>query len=185
MKEIIFWGVVGSLVLSNGLLVFSIVNPKRRFWPPPEPPSWRYEFTRFTGVLGPLAIFGALVLGVLDWDRFALHHWSRFAVGGCLFVPGGAFAFWGYIGLGVHASRGLGGELIATGAYRYSRNPQYVGTIAGLLGYALVCNSALTLIAWVLWSPWFLLAPFAEEPWLREHLGAPYEEYAAKVPRYL
>ncbi len=141
--------------------------------------------TRFTGVLGPLSILGALVLGVLDWNSFILDHPVRFALGAALAAPGGAFALWGFLGLGVHASQGFAGELTATGAYRYSRNPQYVGTIVGLLGYVLICNSVLTLIVWVLWSVWFVLAPLAEEPWLREQLGAGYREYAAKVPRFL
>ena len=87
--------------------------------------------------------------------------------------------------MGVTASQGFGGPLLVSGAYRYSRNPQYVGTVAGLLGYGVLCNSALTLVAVLLSSSWYLLAPFAEEPWLRERLGAPYEEYAASVRRYL
>jgi protein-S-isoprenylcysteine O-methyltransferase Ste14 len=57
--------------------------------------------------------------------------------------------------------------------------------VAALLGYGLVCNSTLTLIAAALWSSWYLLAPFAEEPWLREHLGTRFTEYAARVRRYL
>ena len=110
---------------------------------------------------------------------------SRFLFGGVLFACGGGFAIWGFLGLGVRASQGHQDGLVATGAYRYSRNPQYVGTIMGLLGYAVACNSALTLVTWALWSAWFLMAPFAEEPWLREQLGPPYDEYAAKVPRFI
>lgn len=101
------------------------------------------------------------------------------------FLAGGAFALWGFFGLGVTASQGLGGPLLARGAYRYSRNPQYVGTVAVLLGYAVICNSSLTLVAVLPWSAWYLLAPLAEEPWLHERLGAPYAEYAATVRRYL
>jgi protein-S-isoprenylcysteine O-methyltransferase Ste14 len=54
-----------------------------------------------------------------------------------------------------------------------------------MLGYAIISNSTLTLIAWSLWSTWFVLAPFAEEPWLRERFGARYEAYAARIPRFL
>ena len=185
MTALLFWAVVASLVVSNGMLVYSILRPEQRFWPPPDPPSRRRGLTRFTWVLGPFAIVGVLVLGVLDWDGFVLHHWSRFVVGACLMAPGSAFALWGYFGLGVHASQGNLGTLIASGAYRYSRNPQYLGTIVGLLGWVLISNSALTLVGWLLWTMWFLLAPFAEEPWLRERLGASYEAYAARVPRFL
>ena len=185
MREVVFWALVGSLLLSNALLVLSIARPDLRFWPPPEQSSWRYQFTRINSLLGPLVVVGVLVLGLLDWDSAAISHSSRFLVGGLLFACGNAFALWGYFGLGVRASQGHQEGLVAAGAYRYSRNPQYVGTIVGLLGYAVACNSALTFVTWALWSAWFIMAPFAEEPWLREQLGAPYDEYAAKVPRFI
>ncbi len=185
MREIVFWAVIGSLLLSNALLIFSIARPELRFWPPPDRSSWRYQFTRVTGVLGPLTLVGVLVLGVLDWDSAVFRHSGRFLFGGVLFSCGGGFAVWGYLGLGVRASQGRQEGLVAAGAYRYSRNPQYVGTIVCLLGYAIACNSGLTLVTWALWSAWFVMAPFAEEPWLREQLGAPYDEYAAKVPRFI
>ncbi len=54
-----------------------------------------------------------------------------------------------------------------------------------LLGYGLLWNSTLALVAMLFWSSWYLLAPFAEEPWLRERLGDPFESYAAQVRRYL
>ncbi len=185
MREIIFWSVLASLLVCDSLLLVSIARPDLRFWPPPDRPSWRHEVTRITGVVGPLSIVGVLLLGALDWDSFGWRHWSRFVVGGSLFACGGAFALWGFFGLGVRASQGLGGPLLASGAYRYSRNPQYVGAVGGLFGYGLICNSALTLVAWTLWSSWYLLAPFAEEPWLRERLGAPYAAYASRVRRFI
>ena len=185
MREIIFWAVVGGLLLSNSLLVLSIARPELRFWPPPDPSTWRYQFTRVTGVLGPLTVVGVLAVGLLDLDSAVFSHSGRFVVGGVLFACGSGFALWGYLGLGVRASQGHQEGLVAAGAYRYSRNPQYVGTIVGLFGYALVCNSALAFVTWLLWSAWFVMAPFAEEPWLREQLGAPYDEYAARVPRFI
>jgi protein-S-isoprenylcysteine O-methyltransferase Ste14 len=87
--------------------------------------------------------------------------------------------------LGPHASEGLGGDLVANGPYRYSRNPQYVGTVAVLIGYATFSNSALALIAAVLASCWFVALPCAEEPWLRDRFGTAFEEYATRVPRFL
>jgi protein-S-isoprenylcysteine O-methyltransferase Ste14 len=32
---------------------------------------------------------------------------------------------------------------------------------------------------------WFLLAPLAEEPWLREEYGGEYESYCETVPRFI
>ena len=185
MREIVFWVVVVGLVFSNAQLVLSIARPELRLWPPPEASSRRYRIAQLNLVLGPLTVVGAFALGVLDWNSFVVLHPGRFVVGGALFACGGGFALWGYLGLGARASQGRQEGLVASGAYRYSRNPQYVGTIACLLGYATVCNSSLTLVTWALWSAWFVMAPFAEEPWLREQLGASYDEYAARVPRFI
>jgi protein-S-isoprenylcysteine O-methyltransferase Ste14 len=184
-RQIVFWGVLGGAAVYDVLLVISIVKPRFRFWPPPPRSSWRYEVTQVTGVLGPLSLVGLLALGVLDWDSFVWRHWSRFVVGGLLFLLGGTFGLWAFLGLGVMASQGFEAPLLVGGAYRYSRNPQYVGAVAGLLGYGLICNSTLTLTALLLWSSWYVLAPFAEEPWLRDRLGGAYAEYAANVRRYL
>jgi protein-S-isoprenylcysteine O-methyltransferase Ste14 len=184
-KAIIFWMVLGGAAISDGLLLMSIARPSLRFWPLPPKASWRHAVMRWVGPLTPLSLIGIMALGVLDWDTFAWRHWSRFVAGGLLFASGGAFALWGALGLGLAASQGHGGPLVARGAYRRSRNPQYVGTIAVMLGYSLICNSSLGLAATLLWTSWYLLAPFAEEPWLREHLGDSFEAYAARVRRYL
>jgi protein-S-isoprenylcysteine O-methyltransferase Ste14 len=152
-----------------------------RVWPPPRRDSWQYFYN---GVMSFTGLLGVVALGIIDWNSFALHHWVRFLVGGLLMACR-FFALWGYLTIGAHASRGLGGDLVTTGPYRYSRNPQYVGTIPAVLGYAIICNSILALITALLVSGWFVLVPFAEESWCREHLGAAYEEYAAKVPRFV
>ena len=78
MRDVVFWAVVGSLLLSNALLVLSIARPDLRFWPPPDPSSWRYQFSRINSLLGPLAVVGVLVLGVLDWDSAMISHSGRF-----------------------------------------------------------------------------------------------------------
>jgi protein-S-isoprenylcysteine O-methyltransferase Ste14 len=186
MRAPLFWALVASLTLSNALLILSIVRPDLRFWPPPDPPSRRHRYARVNAVLGPLTVVGFFALGVLDWNEGPLleRPWVR-ALGAPLFGFGGAFALWGYFGLGVQPSQGHHEGLVASGAFRYSRNPQYVGTILCLLGYALISNSTFALLVWLFWSAWFLMAPFAEEPWLRAHLGAPYDAYVARVPRFL
>ena len=98
---------------------------------------------------------------------------------------GAAFGLWGYVRLGASASQGGGASLEVSGPYRYSRNPQYVGAIGVLLGFALLCASELGLLAGAAVSIWFVTAPFAEEPWLRRHLGARYGEYLEAAPRFL
>ena len=181
MKNAVVWLTFPSLILMGASLVVTIARPEYRVWPPPRRASWQYWYTWVLTVLGML---GAAILGILDWNTSGLPQWLRVA-GGLLAVGGTAFALWGVRELGARATQGLGGELATTGPYRYSRNPQYVGDIALLLGFGLACNSAITLAAVALGSVWFALAPFAEEPWLRERLGSPYEEYARHAPRFL
>ncbi len=102
-----------------------------------------------------------------------------------LFVSGAVFGLWGYVQLGPAASQGALAPLEASGPYRFSRNPQYVGAIGVLLGFGLLCSSKLGLLAGAACSIWFLTAPFAEEPWLREQLGSRYNDYVLSVPRFL
>lgn len=185
MTNAVFWFCIGALSYLNALLVVSILLPRIRLWPPPDTNS-RFGFVaRVTRLLAPLTVCLAFALGLLDWNGSVLLERGRFVVGPILFLAGGGFALWGYFGLGIRASQGHHEGLVAAGAYRYSRNPQYVGTIVCLLGYAVLCGSGLTLAVSGLWSCWFVLAPFAEEPWLREQIGSPYDEYAQRVPRFL
>ena len=180
MKQVLFWVVLGAVLLNSATVVLSIARPHLRVWPPPRRNSWQYVYN---GVMSYTGLLGLVALGIIDWNSFALDGSIRLLAGGLL-MAGGCFALWGYLTLGWQASQGLGGELVTTGAYRYSRNPQYVGTIAAVLGYAIICNSALALVAAPLISAWFILVPFAEESWCRENLGAAYQAYAAKVPRF-
>ncbi len=100
-------------------------------------------------------------------------------------VAGIGLVYWGVRTLGIHASQGLGGELVREGPYRYTRNPQYVGEMSFITGYIILSNSLLVLITAMLGIIWFLLAPFTEEPWLREQFGIAYEDYVSNVPRFL
>ncbi len=181
MKQVLFAIVIASFMISAASLLLSILKPELRTWPPPSRNSWQFLYH---GIINYTGLFGLLVLGLFDWNSFIIDLWARYVIGGLLVVSGGAFSLWGFITLGVHASQGLGGELVRNGPYRFSRNPQYVGMVPVFFGYAILCNSELALIVGLLASACFLLTPFAEEPWLRDWLGASYEEYAAKVPRY-
>ena len=189
MIEAIFWGVVAFHSVSLASHVFSILRPALRVWPPAEPGERGFRIRTIVARLNFLCLFpsalGFFALAVLDAGSFVFDHPARFVVGGLAIAAGGAFALWGYLGLGVRTSQGHLGELATTGAYRYSRNPQYVGTVAALLGVAAISNSILCGAVGLLWAVGFLLMPFAEEPWLRAKLGEPYERYAKRTPRYL
>ena len=76
--------------------------------------------------------------------------------------------------------------LVTSGAYRWSRNPMYTGLAIVYLGGALLAGS------WwpVLLAPLVLLAVARlviapEERYLAERFGASYDEYRARVRRWL
>jgi protein-S-isoprenylcysteine O-methyltransferase Ste14 len=181
VTQTLFWAVLAAISPNLATIALSIARPDLRVWPPPRRDSWQFVYN---GVVTFTSLLGFLALGILDGNSFGLQGSVRWVVGGLLMACG-FFALWGYLTLGAHASRGLGEELVTTGPYRYSRNPQYVGTIPAILGYAILCNSSLALVVSLPLMASFVLVPFAEESWCRENLGDAYEKYAAKVPRFL
>jgi protein-S-isoprenylcysteine O-methyltransferase Ste14 len=77
------------------------------------------------------------------------------------------------------------GKLTLAGPYRWSRNPQYLGWILFVLGFALTdwsywCGIALAVVAVSLH-----LLVLIEEEHLRSVFGEPYLEFIHRVPRYL
>lgn len=184
MTQALFWILVASVALSNVLLISSIAAPAWRFWPPPEGGAVRVRISELGGARMPLTTLGTFVLALLDWESLGTGSLVLRLLGAFAFAAGGAFALWGYLGLGPTASQGQYEGLVASGAYRWSRNPQYVGTILCMLGLATTCSSQLTFVVWGLWTAWFALAPFAEEPWMRERLGPAFDRYRQEVPRY-
>jgi protein-S-isoprenylcysteine O-methyltransferase Ste14 len=184
VTSLVFWTVLVAYALNGASVALSIVRPDLRIWPPPRSGRISWQFV-WNGILSYSGLLGVLVLGIIDWNSGIFDHWAHFVVGGVLMAAGGSFALWAFTTLGARASQGLGGALVRRGPYRYTRNPQYVGTIPVLVGYAILCNSTLALVAAVVASGWFILLPFAEEPWLRAQLGAAYDAYAAQVPRFL
>ena len=175
------------IVLIAGLmgvfgLILTLVFPKLRIWPPPSKGSWQFWYT---WLLTAIWVPGPIVIGILDWNTFLYDHWSRFVIGGLLASFGVFFILWGARTLGSQQSLGLKGRLLAKGPYQYTRNPQYVGDFLFFTGIILITNSFMALVAGILAILWFALAPFAEEPWLRQQFGEVYEQYCKKVPRFL
>ena len=76
------------------------------------------------------------------------------------------------------------GELTITGLYRWSRNPQYVGFMLFLFGFALTDWSAWCLAALLVQAVNLHLLVLIEEEHLRRSFGEPYLELCRSVPRY-
>jgi protein-S-isoprenylcysteine O-methyltransferase Ste14 len=141
----------------------------------------------------PVAIGSPLVVGGLATlargDPVDLGGW-RVPVGWALVL---AFAVWNGWSLWLFARHGTGllpGQateaMIEEGPYRLSRNPLYVGLLALYVGLALLVPTFWALVlfpAAVLLLLWGAIRP--EERFLHERFGATYDDYAARVRRWL
>ncbi|ESP88047.1 hypothetical protein K933_10864 [Candidatus Halobonum tyrrellensis G22] len=96
-----------------------------------------------------------------------------------------AFSLSALFELGWMESSGREGELRTDGIYEYTRNPQSVGFITFIVGTILAVNSSKLAVHGFLTALVYILFPFAEEPWLREHYGDEYEEYCEQTPRFV
>ena len=79
----------------------------------------------------------------------------------------------------------MGGRLVIKGAYQYTRNPQYIGDSLIIIGFVLLTNSWIVWVIGILALALNILAPFTEEPWLKERYGESYSEYKRRVPRFV
>jgi protein-S-isoprenylcysteine O-methyltransferase Ste14 len=107
--------------------------------------------------------------------------------GGALCVAGEALRLWGVAHIGA-VSRTRGdevGALVEGGPFGWSRNPLYVGNLALWAGVGLLAGRA--------WLAALVVGALAlhyrfvigwEETNLRARLGAPYDAYTARVPRW-
>jgi protein-S-isoprenylcysteine O-methyltransferase Ste14 len=141
----------------------------------------------------PVAVGGPLTLGLLvSWvqgDPLAAS--SVTALPGWLLVT--AFVVWNgwaLVTMARHRTALLPGAasttLIDSGPFARSRNPLYVGLLAGSAGVALLAGSLWALIAlpleWALLG-WGAVAP--EEHYLAAKFGGTYSDYTSRVRRWL
>jgi protein-S-isoprenylcysteine O-methyltransferase Ste14 len=77
-------------------------------------------------------------------------------------------------------------ELVASGPYRYVRNPIYVGALLIFLGHFLWFGYwALLTYAMLAFIGVHLFVLLYEEPNLKRRFGTSYEEYLKRVPRWI
>lgn len=178
---IFVFGMLSGLVLICALS-WSMLFPSRRIWPPKT----------FNSVI-PMAAWGltlavyasAIGLGILDWGGRNMPFLLQWILGPLLIFAGNLAAWRGAFAIGLQTTSGAKGDLVTSGLYRYSRNPQYVADIAIFLGIGLLFSSfwvwpvvAVGIIA-------LAFAPLAEEPWLRAQYGSDYGDYFAVTRRFL
>ena len=151
----------------------------------------RWEYRKH----GKLTLMGLLLLCVMLFiPNLMLEYATRYR------MPG---TFLGYIGV-VSGLAGLAillwgmkhfrsipkmlcldtGDLTVSGPYRWSRNPQYVGWVLFLLGFALIDWSLWCLAALIIVAVSLHLLVLIEEEHLLRVFGERYAEFRRKTPRY-
>ena len=146
-------------------------------------------------------VFAALFITLWSWLAAAVRRydpligiepagWIR-PVGWVLAAAGGALAA---ACVAVFATRGKGTpapfdpprHFVASGPYRYVRNPMYVGALGVMSGVGLVVGSpAILLLAIAFWALTYLFVVLYEEPDLERRFGASYAEYRRSVGRWI
>jgi protein-S-isoprenylcysteine O-methyltransferase Ste14 len=163
------------------LILWSILIPKRRVWPPGET-VWKLYLT---WIIFYLEAGLAAALIVLDWDSGSIPIEVRFGVGAPLATLGLGLTMWGIRTLGLYNTHGLHGELIVQGPYHFTRNPQYLGDVILLVGIMLMVNSVMVAVINLLIILIFIFMPFSEELWLKEQYKDAYLSYMMQTPRFL
>ena len=171
-----------ALFLMLAGIVWSVVRPSRRIWPPPGGRSWQYIVTW-------VCFFAACGLNAcllfLDWNSWVFAGNLRFLLGIPLALLGGLLAIWGVATIGRKNSSGLRDGFVASGPYRFTRNPQYLGDNVLFLGLSIIANSELLWVTHALLALVFIITPLSEEVWLKEQYGEEYERYRRDTPRFL
>ena len=172
---------VALFVLLVGV-IWSIVQPTKRLWPPPKKRSWQFVLT---WVCFSVAFLGNAALIFLDWNSWLMKEPIRFVLGIPFSVIGALLVAWGFATLGSGNTSGLRQGFIREGPYQFTRNPQYLGDMLLFVGLSLIANSLYLWMTHSLLILVFVLTPLAEEVWLAEQYGEVYRDYKRDTPRFL
>jgi protein-S-isoprenylcysteine O-methyltransferase Ste14 len=154
--------------------------------------AWLSFVIYFVGFTFGYAIDSALGgHGTPTFVRVGLH-WGDAGVRVCeiiaalLTIGGFLLRWWGssYHQAGVVYSSALeAASLAASGPYRYTRNPLYLGNMLQAAGISSIGPPATMVIILALLSAFVYRLIFLEEAYLRSMLGEAYTSYTAAVPR--
>ena len=147
----------------------------------------------FIYMCGFIFLWGWIAMGVRAYDRqigLVMPAWTPLP-GIILVIAGGLLTL---LCVGTFVGRGKGTaapfdaprQFVATGPYRYVRNPMYIGAWFVLIGFGfLECSVSIVVfsIVWILGAHAFVV--FVEEPGLGARFGESYTEYKKSVSRWL
>jgi protein-S-isoprenylcysteine O-methyltransferase Ste14 len=133
-------------------------------------PYWisRWKLESSSSAWLPVRIVGALLITI--GTVVLLESFGRFALKG----------------LGTPAPVFPTRHLVVSGLYRYVRNPMYVAVLALIIGQGLLfLNIRVLAYGGFIWLAFHIFVLAYEEPTLRKSFGAEYQEFCARVPRWI
>jgi protein-S-isoprenylcysteine O-methyltransferase Ste14 len=174
-----------SLFSVGIILLLSLVADRIdsfQFWPPPSKESWQH--TSFL-ILFRCFLYPLVLLSVLEFDiSGTASRYAAIVLGTILFCVGFGFAVRITLHMGWRNAFGEKHGLVTDGYFSKSRNPVYVATWVGLVGWGLIANSILVSILLGFWAWLYLFAPIFEEPWLEQMYGDEFRTYKEQVRRF-
>ncbi|MCR9080208.1 MAG: hypothetical protein NXH78_14015 [Hyphomonadaceae bacterium] len=173
------------LSLVGGTLLLSLASASTalrsfEFFPPPSKKSW--QFLAFIGLFR-LFVYPLIVLSVLKYEH--PNDWNQIVLGAAFLVLGFGTAILITLQMGWRNAFGERRGLQTSGWFRLSRNPVYVATWIGLVGWVIIIPVMQVAILLALWGLMYLLAPLVEEPWLEREYGSEYLAYRRRTRRFL
>lgn len=166
-----------------GLSAWAALHPNFHFFPPPSKQSWQHWafLALFRLYLYPLIALTLFVFAPLEGSRA----WVQYSLGGVLLLIGLGMAIRITLYMGWRNAFGEKLGLMTTGWLAWSRNPIYVFTSLGMVGWAVLANSWLVTLLLSAWAVMYLVAPYFEEPWLEAEYGNEYHDYKKAVRRFI
>lgn len=139
--------------------------------------GWGTQVRVISGVAKAIAfvLFGLIFLTPLQVDK------STFLVGMIVYLLGFGLMVVSLI----HYGNTPLDEPVVEGAYRVSRNPQWVSVVMVMLGIALAIGSGIALSLSILLAVLGHFRILAEERACLDQYGEEYRAYMEKVPRYI
>jgi protein-S-isoprenylcysteine O-methyltransferase Ste14 len=129
-----------------------------------------------------IVLLAALLFGQSVFLPDAPLHDTIETVGALLIFVGILGRLWSTLYIGGRKSS----EVVSGGPYSMTRNPLYVFSTVAAAGVGAQMGSVLTTLGFaLLCAAAFHIVILREEKYLKEILGAPYEAYIAKVPRFI
>jgi protein-S-isoprenylcysteine O-methyltransferase Ste14 len=181
MERIIFDLIAAAEIITTLILVIGLISPRHRVWPPTGKHAPGKKL--MTGLFYFLSL-SIIVLGIFELPAAVFPSWIRL-IGMVSWLAGISLSAQAMSVLGKQATFGEFGELKDRGPYRVSRNPQYLGFMIALIGWAVFISTGLTLIACAGAIIPLLIVPLLEENWLENNYGEKYKIYKTRVRRWI